>query len=123
MIALPALWVGILYDKDAREAAAKLTQEWSFAELVDFQGAVARSALRAQGPRGVTALELARDLLRIARAGLKGWQRASGLDESGNLDPVSDIVDSGRTLAERALEAYKASGGDPASVVKLWQIA
>ena len=123
MIALPALWVGILYDKGAREAAAELTRGWKFSELVDFQGKVARSALRATGPDGATALDLGRDLLRIARAGLKGWQGISGIDESRNLDPLDDILDSGRTLAERVLEAYRASGGDPAAVVKPWQIA
>jgi glutamate--cysteine ligase len=71
----------------------------------------------------VTALELARDLLRIARQGLQGWGKLSGLDETRTLDPASDIVDSGRTLAERVLEDYRASGGEPASVLKLWQIA
>ena len=123
MIALPALWVGILYDSQAREAAAELTRRWKFSDLLQFQAEVARLALRAKGPGGVTALELARDLLRIARSGLKGWQKLSGLDESRTLDPVDDILDEGRTLAERVLEAYQASGRDPASVVKLWQIA
>jgi glutamate--cysteine ligase len=123
MMALPALWVGILYDEGARQAAAELTRRWKFSELLQFQADVARTALRAQGPGGATALELGRDLLRIARAGLRGWQKVSGLDESRNLDPLSDILDTGRTLAERALEAYRASGGDPAAVVKLWQIA
>jgi len=123
MIALPALWVGILYDSQAREAAAELTRRWKFSDLLQFQAEVARLALRAKGPGGVTALELARDLLRIARSGLKGWQKLSGLDESRTLDPVDDILDEGRTLAERVLAAYQASGRDPASVVKLWQIA
>jgi len=123
MIALPALWVGILYDRSAREDAAELTRDWTFSELLQFQADVARVALRAKGPAGATALELGRDLLAIARSGLKGWQQISGLDESRNLDPLSDILDSGRTYAERVLEAYGASGGDPASVVKLWQIA
>src|SRR5437868_2055716 len=123
MIALPALWVGILYDRNASEDAAQLTRAWTFSELLQFQADVARVALRAKGPAGATALELGRDLLAIARSGLKGWQQISGLDESRNLDPVSDILDSGRTYAERVLEAYGASGGDPASVVKLWQIA
>jgi glutamate--cysteine ligase len=123
MIALPALWVGILYDAGAREAAAELTSRWKFSDLLQFQADVARQALRATGPGGVTALDLARDLLRIARRGLEGWRKLSGFDESGNLDPVSDIVSTGRTFAERVLEAYRASGGDPASVVKLWQIA
>ena len=123
MLALPVLWVGILYDPGAREAATALTAGWKFSELLQFQADVARRALRARGPGGVSALELGRDLLRVARDGLRGWQKSSGLDESRNLDPLSDIVDSGRTYAERALEAYRASGGDPASVLKLWQIA
>ena len=104
-------------------AAAQLTRAWTFSELLQFQADVARVALRAKGPGGATALDLSRDLLAIARSGLKGWQEVSGLDESRNLDPLSEIVDSGRTYAERALEAHRASGGDPASVVKLWQIA
>ena len=123
MMALPALWVGILYDREAREAAAELTRRWRFAELHEFQADVARRALQATGPGGVTALELGRDLLRIARAGLRGWEKVSGYDELGNLEPVADILDSGRTLAERVLETYRASGGEPASVLKLWQIA
>jgi glutamate--cysteine ligase len=123
MMALPALWVGILYDPAARQAAAELTRRWTFPELLQFQGEVARKALGAKGPGGATALGLARDLLGIARKGLSGWQKASGLDESRNLDPLSDIVSDGRTLAERVIEAFRASGGNPASVLKLWQIA
>ncbi|MGZ6142037.1 MAG: glutamate--cysteine ligase [Myxococcales bacterium] len=119
LFALPALWVGLLYDRQARLAAFELTRKWSFPELVDFQGEVCRTALQARGPGGVTALELGRELLLIARAGLARWDR----DAVANLDPLSDILDSGRTLAERILEAYRASGGDPESVVRLWQIA
>ena len=119
MIALPALWVGLLYDREARLAAFELTRHWTFPQLLDFQGQVCRTALRARGPDGATALELARELLRIARAGLKRWNPA----DTSNLDALDDIVDSGRTLAERVIDAYRASGYDPASVVKLWQIA
>src|SRR5437870_768851 len=57
LFSLAALWVGILYDKGAREAATELTRQWSFAELLQFQGDVARSALGAKGPGGVTALK------------------------------------------------------------------
>jgi glutamate--cysteine ligase len=123
MMALPALWMGLLYDQDACRAAAELTAGWSFAELLDFQEQVCRTALHARGPGGQTALDLGRQLLRIAEAGLKGWEKASGFDERANLDPLFDIVDSGRTLAERVLEAFRASGGDPKAVMRLWQIA
>jgi len=119
MIALPALWVGLLYDRDARLAAYELTRKWTFPQLLDFQGQVCRAALGARGPDGRTALGLGRELVRIARAGLKRWNAA----EVANLDPLDDILDTGRTLAERVIDAYRASGYDPASVVKLWQIA
>jgi glutamate--cysteine ligase len=123
MLSLPALWVGLLYDRGARQAAWELTRRWSFPELLAFQGEVARSALQARGPGGVTALELGRQLLRIARAGLQGWEKTSGFDERANLDPLDGILDPGRTLAERVLETYRDCGGDPASVIRLWQIA
>jgi glutamate--cysteine ligase len=119
MMSLPAIWTGLLYDKDARRAAWELTKKWSFKELVDFQGEVARVALTAKGPNGETARDLAREVLAIARKGLK----ATGFAEEKHLDPLSDIVESGITLAERVLEAMKASGGDPQAAVRLWQIA
>src|SRR5206468_5065736 len=82
MIALPALWVGILYDRNAREAAAELTRAWTFSELLQFQADVARVALRAEGPAGPTALDLGRDLLAIPPSGLNGSQEVPGLHES-----------------------------------------
>src|SRR6202022_3845860 len=115
----PGVGGGILYDPKAREDAAELTRAWSFSELLQFQADVARVALRAKGPAGAPPLEFGGYLVAIARSGLKGWQEVSGLDESRSLDPLSEILYSGRTYAERALEAYRASGGDPASVVKL----
>src|SRR3954462_4087362 len=42
MMSLPALWVGILYDPAAREAAAELTRRWRFSDLLEFQADVAR---------------------------------------------------------------------------------
>ena len=123
MMSLPAIWVGLLYDAGARAAAAQLTSRWSFAELLDFQEQVTRVALKARGPGGVTARDLGRELLAIARQGLKGWQALSGSDDSAHLDPLDGIVASGQTLAERALEAFKASGNDPQALVKFWQIA
>lgn len=117
MMALAAVWVGLLYDKDARSAAAKLTQHWSFRQLVDFQGEVAKHGLRAKGPNGETARDLAREVVAFARKGLKGFA------DPKNLDPLSDIVESGKTLADRVLDAFHKSGGDPQSAVRFWQIA
>lgn len=109
MLSLPALWVGVLYDPDARAAAAALTGSWTHAQLVEFQGAVARHALQARGPGGRRALDLARELLGIARAGLQAWRRTSGHDERHFLEPVEALAREGRTLAERQLEAWTAN--------------
>jgi glutamate--cysteine ligase len=119
MMANAAIWVGLLYDRDARRAAWELTQKWSFRQLVDFQGDVARRALRAQGPNGETARDLAREVLTLARQGLKSTR----FTDDKHLDPLFDIVETGRTLADRVLEALRASPNDPLAAVRFWQIA
>jgi glutamate--cysteine ligase len=118
LFALPAIWVGLLYDAQSRQAAIELTGRWTFAERLAFQGEVARHALDARGPGGVTARELGRELLALARAGLGRMGEDVAL-----LDPADEVVESGRTYAQRALEAWETSGGDPEALVQLWQIS
>ena len=33
VLALPALWVGLLYDADSKAAALELTRDWTMAEM------------------------------------------------------------------------------------------
>ncbi|MFL5414779.1 MAG: glutamate--cysteine ligase [Myxococcales bacterium] len=117
--ALAALWVGLLYDGQARGAAWELTRRWTFEELVDFQGEVAKKALSARGPDRRTAREMARTLLGLARDGLGRWALESGEDARGFLDPLEDVLEKG-TLAERALSAFQ-EGGD--ALLSYWKIA
>ena len=119
LLALPALWVGLLYDEAARDGAIRLTADWTFAERLAFQAEVARHALSARGPRGVRAQDLAREIVALATAGLK----RQSVDESAFLDPVAEIAESGRTLAQRQLEVFEASGRDPASLLPGWRLA
>jgi glutamate--cysteine ligase len=51
---------------------------------------------------------IAKDLIAIARGGLKARNRLSGglVDESGYLAELDEIADSGVTRAERMLELY-----------------
>jgi glutamate--cysteine ligase len=120
--ALAALWVGLLYDASARAAASELTQGWTFAQRLDFQGEVARRALNAHGPGGRSARDLGRELLSIARAGLAAWARESGDDARRALDPLEDLI-ARDTLAERALVVLQEARGDPSALVRFWQIA
>ena len=120
--ALAAIWAGLLHDSAARDAAWELTKGWTFTQRLEFQGDVARRALDAQGPGGRTARDLARELLYAARAGLSAWAAESGDEARGALDPLEDVIARG-TLAERALVVLQEARGDPAALVRFWQIA
>jgi len=65
-------------------------------------------ALDAPIPGGRTLLDLAREVLPVARAGLTARARlnASGDNETGFLDPLEEIVSSGKVPAQRLLDLY-----------------
>ncbi|WP_374306263.1 glutamate--cysteine ligase [Methylocella sp.] len=117
LLALPALFVGLLYDEAALDAAWRLVRPWSEAERLALRRDVPRLALAARvGGRPLA--EVARDVLTLARGGLERRARrdAQGRDEARFLDPL-DAVLAGRTQAERLIEAFKTQWGgsvDPA---------
>ena len=104
--AMSALFVGLLYDRDALEGAWDLVKGWSVAERQKLRDDVPRQALAAE-VRGRTVRDVARDMLALSRAGLvrRGYRDAEGRDESFYLDPLDAIVD-GRTQAEAMLAHY-----------------
>jgi glutamate--cysteine ligase len=106
--ALPALWVGLLYDDQALDAAWDLVKHWTIDEHEEIRRSVPKLALRAPVPGGGTVHDLARTVLDIASAGLTRRARlnSAGDNESGFLDPLNEIVASGRTPAERMLDRY-----------------
>jgi glutamate--cysteine ligase len=107
LCALPALWTGVLYDDAALAAAWDLCKSWTVQDHNAVRADVARRGLKAEvGGRTVQAV--AKDLLAIARAGLKARNRLSGglIDETGYLGDLDAIAESGITQAERLLELY-----------------
>ena len=113
--ALPALWVGLLYDQTALNAAWDLVKHWSMDEREALRNAVPKLGLKAPVPGGGTLHDIAREALAIARSGLAARARlnASGDNETGFLDPLHEIVSRGETPAERLLRLYHGEwGGD-----------
>ncbi|HWK36874.1 glutamate--cysteine ligase [Sphingomonas sp.] len=113
--ALPALWVGLLYDQGALDAAWDLVKDWSMEAREELRGAVPRLALDAPLPGGGKLRDIAGEVLDIATAGLTARARidASGSNETGFLDPLREIVRSGKVPAELLLERYHGAwGGD-----------
>lgn len=106
--ALPALWVGLLYDDAALDAAWDLVKDLSVAEREALRNDVPRTALGTKFKNG-TVQDLSKDVLAIARQGLKNRSRMDGYgdDESHFLDSLDDVAESGRTLAEEFLDKYE----------------
>ena len=111
--ALPALWVGLLYDSTALDAAWDMVKSWSIADQQRLRDEVPRLGLKAQAPDGRSVQALALEVLAIAADGLKRRQRldASGENEAGFLQPLWEIAHSGKTLAERHLDAFHTRWG------------
>ena len=118
LCALPALWAGILYDPAAQAAAWDLCKHWTREDRAALIRDVPRLALGAS-VAGRFVKEVARDMVAIARQGLKRRNRLSGglVDETSYLAELEDIADTGVTAAERLLELYHGAWqGDAARV-------
>lgn len=124
IVGLPAYWVGLLYDQTSLDAAWDLVKTWTAAE---------RDAMRANVPkqglatlfRGGSVRDLARESLKIARAGLARRARLGpeGRDETFALEPLEQIVASGHTLSDRMLALYHGAwAGDIDRVFKDMQM-
>ena len=113
--ALPAFWVGLLYDDDAMDAAWDLVKHWTIEDHHRIRAEVPKLGLKAQGPRGRSFRDLAATVLDISASGLKARARLNsmGEDETGFLAPLREVVASGKTPAERLLDLYHGPwGGD-----------
>jgi glutamate--cysteine ligase len=106
---LPALWVGLLYDSQALDAAWDLVKHWSIEGREKFRHDVPKLALDAITPDGESMRDLAGRVLDVSAAGLTRRARlnSAGDNEGGFLDPLRDVVTTGMTPADRLLAKYE----------------
>ncbi len=101
VLALPALFVGLLYDDAALAAAGRLIADWTVEEMAELRAAVPGAAIHAPF-RDRKASDIAREMVAIARAGLV----ARGHGEEVYLAPLEETLALGKTPAERWLDRY-----------------
>ncbi len=117
--ALPAFWVGLLYDQTALDAAWDLVKDWSIEERQVLRDTVPAKGLAAPIGNNHSLRDIAEEVLGIASAGLTARNRlnSSGDNETGFLEPLYDMVRRGKTSAEELLALYEGEwGGNTAPV-------
>lgn len=107
LCALPAFWVGLLYDQTALDAAWDLVKDFTLEERHALRDGVPEHGLRLPF-RHASMRELAAEALKISVAGLR--RRAilndDGKDETGFLDALVEIIEANQTPAERKLALF-----------------
>jgi glutamate--cysteine ligase len=110
LCALPALWVGLLYDGAALDAAWDLVKGWDAETREGLRVAASERALMGEAG-GVRLWDAAREAVAIAEAGLKARARpgAGGLvpDETHFLNALKESVETGHAPADELLAEYR----------------
>jgi len=112
LCALPALWVGLLYDTTALDAAWDLVKGWTQEDRAVLRRDVPRLGLSTPF-QGGTVQDLARQVVAIAREGLRNRARTAGMgdDETHFIEPLTAIAETGRTLSVEMLEKFNGPWG------------
>ncbi len=110
--ALPALWVGLLYDQTSLEAAKELIATWTEEERQALHDSVPKTAL-ATPFRNRTVLDIAKEMVGLSRDGLKRRAVAGNGsdDEAAYLGPLEETLALGFTPAENLLRQYETRWG------------
>jgi glutamate--cysteine ligase len=112
LCALPAFWVGLLYDGEALDAAWDLVKDFSREERHALRDGVPKHALKLPF-RGATVRELALEALKISGQGLarRNRRNATGATEAVFLEPLIEFALANETPAERKLALYHGAWG------------
>ncbi|KAL7165352.1 hypothetical protein ACSBR2_041112 [Camellia fascicularis] len=104
--ALPAFWVGLLYDDISLQNVLDLIADWTAEERQMLRNKVPKSGLKTPFRDGLLK-HVAEDVVRFAKDGLE----RRGFKEIGFLNEVAEVVRTGVTPAEKLLELYHGKWG------------
>nr|BAJ21770.1 putative gamma-glutamylcysteine synthetase [Pteris vittata] len=102
LCALPAFWVGLLYDETSLEGALEIIKDWTQEERLMLRRKVPSLGLKTPFRDGLLR-HVAQDVMKLAKEGLQ----RRGYKEAGFLSEIVEVVNTGITPAEKLLEKYK----------------
>ncbi len=116
LCALPAFWVGLMYDQDALDGAWDLAKGWDAETREGLRVAASVDGLQAEF-NGVKMHDLAREAVALSEHGLKARARsgAGGMvpDETHFLNALKESIETGKTPADELMDDYNGKwGGD-----------
>ncbi len=117
--ALPAFWVGLLYDQTALDAAWDLVKSWTIEDHHRIRAEVPKSGLCTAAPGGGDFQGLAKKVLAIAHVGLAARDEINSMgdNETAFLNPLHQIAESGMSVAHQLLDKFNGEwGGDVSRV-------
>ncbi|AEI92424.1 glutamate--cysteine ligase [Roseobacter litoralis] len=109
LCALPAFWVGLMYDQSALDAAWDLVKGFDAETREELRVAASVDGLQAQ-VNGISMHDLAREAVSISQSGLAARARpgAGGMvpDETHFLNALHESIETGKTSADELLDHY-----------------
>jgi glutamate--cysteine ligase len=108
LCALPAFWVGLLYDDQSLSDVERYVADWKIDELLKLRDDVPRTALKTRF-KNYSVQDLAIDILNMSKSGLHRRAKfdSAGNDESSFLDPLFKIVNSGNSPADDLIKSFE----------------
>jgi glutamate--cysteine ligase len=101
IVALPAFWVGLMYDQTALDSAWDLVKGFDAETREALRVAASVHGLQAEA-NGIKMIDLARATVGLSHAGLV----ARGKGEETHLAPLVETIKTGKTQADRWLDLY-----------------
>ena len=109
LCALPAFWVGLMYDQNSLDSAWDICKNWDANTREEMRVAASEEGIAAN-TNGISLLDLARELIDISRAGLKNRARPGngGLvpDECHFLNAIEEVIETGKSPACELIDKY-----------------
>lgn len=114
LCALPAFWVGLMYDQDSLDSAWDICKTWDASTREEMRIAASEDGVSAN-VNGISMLSLAKELVDISRSGLKNRARSGngGLvpDECHFLNSIEEVIETGKSPACDLIDKYENEWG------------